>query len=174
VIVAVALVVAGLIVAGGIWLAAQQVTAEIRASREELARARTLAIVQTLTPGIAAAQADPRALLVWQPVARTIRQTFPTECAALDCAAGGSFPFTANQIESAHARWTAEWLAWERQHDAEYKRRTTELEEQVHAAGGSPASRARLDAAESEKLDLYQRRYQEYVQVAKALQGLLA
>jgi hypothetical protein len=33
--------------------------------------------------------------------------------------------------------------------------------------------RARLDAVESEKLGLYQGRYQEYVRVAKALQALV-
>jgi hypothetical protein len=170
----IALFVGALIVAGGLWLGAQQIAGEIRAWREDAARGRTLAIAQTLAPGIAAAQADARALLVWQPVARTLRQAFPAECEALDRAAGGSFPFTADQIQGAHARWTAEWLAWERQHDAEYKRKTTECEEQVQASGGSPASRARLDAAEREKLDVYQRRYQEYVQVAKALQALLA
>jgi hypothetical protein len=161
-----------LIIAGTVWFAGQAIAIELRAAREEAARARTLAIVQALAPGIAAAQADPRALLVWEPIARTVRQSFPAECAALDTAAGGAFPFTADQIQHAHARWTTEWLAWERQHDAEYKRRTTELEEQVEAAGGSAASRARLDAVEREKLDVYQRRYQEYVQVAKALQAL--
>jgi hypothetical protein len=165
--------VAAVIVAAALWLAARQIARELRASRDEAARARTLAIVQTLTPGIAAAQSDPRALLVWQPIARLVRQAFPNELAALDTAAGGSFPFTTDQIQGAHARWTAEWLAWERQHDAEYKRRTSELEEQVAAAGGSAASRARLDAVEREKLDVYQRRYQEYVQVAKGLQALI-
>ena len=34
--------------------------------------------------------------------------------------------------------------------------------------------RARLDAVEREKLDLYQRRYTDYVRVAKALQALLS
>lgn len=165
--------VAAVIIAGALLIAAKQIAVELRASRESALRGRTLTIVQTLTPGIAAAQADPRALLVWQPVARTVRQAFPQECAALDAAAGGAFPFTADQIQGAHARWTTEWLAWERQHDAEYKRRTSELEEQVLAAGGSVASRARLDVVEREKLDVYQRRYQEYVQVAKALQALI-
>ena len=164
---------AAVIIGAAVWVAAQRITVELRASRDAAARGRTLTIVQTLTPGIAAAQADPRALLVWQPVARTVRQAFPQECAALDAAAGGAFPFTADQIQGAHARWTTEWLAWERQHDAEYKRRTSELEEQVLAAGGSIASRARLEVVEREKLDVYQRRYQEYVQVAKALQALI-
>jgi hypothetical protein len=164
----------GVIIAAAVWFAAQRLAGELRASRDEAVRGRALAIVQLLTPGIAAAQADPRALLVWHPVARTVRQAFPQESATLDAAAGGSFPFTADQIQGAHARWTTEWLAWERQHDAEYKRRTSELEEQVLAAGGSVASRAGLDAVEREKLDVYQRRYQEYVQVAKALQALIS
>jgi hypothetical protein len=37
----------------------------------------------------------------------------------------------------------------------------------------SPARRARIEAIEREKLDLYQRRYEEYVRVAKALQMLI-
>jgi hypothetical protein len=43
------------------------------------------------------------------------------------------------------------------------------------ASGGSgtAAARARVDAVEREKLDLYQRRYGEYVRVAKALQALI-
>jgi uncharacterized protein VirK/YbjX len=36
------------------------------------------------------------------------------------------------------------------------------------------AMRAALDAIENEKLESYQRRYAEYVQIAKALQSLLA
>jgi hypothetical protein len=44
----------------------------------------------------------------------------------------------------------------------------------LQESGGAPAARARLEAIEREKLELYQRRYQDYVQVAKALQGLIA
>jgi hypothetical protein len=40
--------------------------------------------------------------------------------------------------------------------------------------GGSTVARARLEAVEQEKLDLYQRRYQDYVRVAKALQALIS
>jgi hypothetical protein len=167
------LLIAAFIVAGAIWLAGRDIAAEIRAAREEAARGRLLALLQAFAPGIGAAQSDPRALLVWQPLARAARQAFPAESVALDKAAGCTFPFTQDQIQAAHARWTAEWLAWERRHDAEYKHKAAELEQQVNASGGSAAARARLDAVESEKLDLYQRRYQEYVQVAKALQGLI-
>ena len=47
------------------------------------------------------------------------------------------------------------------------------VEQEIAALGTSSVLRARLDAVESEKLDLYQRRYQEYVRVAKALQALV-
>ena len=98
----------------------------------------------------------------------------PNECAALDKASGATFPFTAEQVQAAHAQWTADWLAWERAHDATYKEKAAVAEQEVAASGGSPAARARLDAIEREKLDLYQRHYQEYVQVGKALQALIA
>jgi len=163
-----AVIVLGVIV----WMAAQAIAAELRGAREEAARGRALIILQTLAPGIEAARSDPRALLVWQPVARTVRQLFPAESATLDAAAGGAFPFSKEQIAAAHARWTTDWLAWERAHDADYKARASLAEQDVAASGGSAAARARLDAVEREKLDLYQRRYQEYVQIAKALQGL--
>ena len=42
------------------------------------------------------------------------------------------------------------------------------------AVTGEAVGHARLDAVELEKLTLYQRRYEEYVQVAKALQSLAA
>lgn len=170
--IAVPIVIAGLIVAGALWMAGREIAGEIRAAREDAARGRMLAILQTLAPGVGAAQADPRALLIWHPLARVARQVFPIEAAALDRAAGATFPFTSDQIQAAHARWTAEWLAWERLHDAEFKQKAAELEQEISASGGSAAARARLDAVEREKLDLYQRHYQEYVQVAKALQAL--
>jgi hypothetical protein len=167
------LVVAALIGAAAIVAAAYMIAAELRAAREDAARGRTLTILQAFAPGIEAARADPRALLVWQPLARAVRQLFPAECSALDAAAGGSFPFTHDQVQAAHARWTTDWLAWERAHDADYKDRAAVAEHELAAANGSPAARARVDAIEREKLDLYQRHYQEYVQVARALQALI-
>ena len=47
------------------------------------------------------------------------------------------------------------------------------VEEELNRADSSPVLRARLDAVEREKLELYQRRYAEYVRVAKALQALV-
>ena len=163
--------IAAAIVAAAIVWAAYALVSELRVVRTEATRSRALAVLQTFSAGIAAAHTDPRALMTWVPLARAARQLLPAEFAQLDAAAGGSFPFSAERIQAAHAQWTAEWLAWERTHDAEYKLKAVVLEREL-AAGESAIARARLEAVEREKLDLYQRRYQEYVQVAKALQSL--
>lgn len=162
-----------LVVAAAIVWAGVQMLRELKAARDEAAAGRTLALVQIFAPGLASAQSDPRAILTWQPLARTARQMFPTEFAAIDRAAGVTFPFSNEQLQAAHARWTADWLAWERSHDAEYKMRAAAVEHEMSASGGSPVIRARLDGVEREKLDLYQRRYEEYIRVAKALQAQL-
>ena len=168
---------ATLIVAGAVWWTGQQLIIELRAAREEGARVRTLSLVELFAPGLAATQADPRAFLVWQPLARLTRQLFPVEFSTLDRTAGAPFPFTPAQVQAAHAQWTADWLAWERSHDADYKLKAAVAEEAIAATGGPAAQastvlRGRLDAVEREKLDLYQRRYSEYVRIAKALQSL--
>ncbi len=166
--------IAAAIVAVAIWWSGRQIAGELRETREQHARAQALAIAQMFAAGIAAARSDPKALLVWQPLAKTSRQLAPGEFAALDRAAGGTFPFTAEQLQAAHSQWTTEWLAWERSHDFEYKLKAAAAEQELAASGGSPAARARLESIERDKLDLYQRRYQEYVRVAKALQALSA
>ena len=163
-----------MIVAGAVGWAAWQIAGELRAARDEALRGRSMMLLQLFTPGLAAVQTDPRALLVWQPLAKTARQLFPAEFATLDRAAGATFPFTADQLQAAHAQWTAEWLAWEYAHDADYKLKTALVEHEIGAQEASPLLRAKLDAVEREKLGLYQRRYQEYVRVAKALQALSA
>jgi len=160
------------LVAAALLWATRQVVAEMRAARDDASRARTLALLELFAPALRDAQRDPRALLAWQPCARVARQLFPGECAALDRAAGAPFPFTPDELQAAHARWTTEWLAWERSHDAEYKLKAVAIEQELAAAGPSPVLRGRLDAVEREKLDLYQRRYSEYVRIAKALQAL--
>jgi hypothetical protein len=167
------LVLAALIVAAAIAVASLRIAAEIRAGREAAARGRALTILQAFAPGLEAARADPRALLVWYPLAAAVRRLFPSECAILDGAAGHVFPFPFEQVQDAHARWTTDWLAWERAHDAEYKDRAAVAERALRESNGAPEARARLDAIEREKLDRYQRRYQEYVQTAKALQALI-
>jgi hypothetical protein len=160
------------IVAAALLWGAAQIVRELRATREERMHGRALPIVQLFAPAIEAVQEDPRALLVWQPLARTIRQLYPAESAAVDRAAGGPFPFGREMMAAAHARWTADWLSWERTHDAEYKLKVAVVEDELAATGGSAVGRARLDAVEREKLALYQRRYEEYVRVAKVLQAL--
>jgi hypothetical protein len=134
--------------------------------------ARRLELLVLFAPGVAAAAQDPRALLVWQPLAATARALFPDDFAALDRAAGARFPFSREQVEAAHARWSADWLAWERTHDAEYKLKAGAAEEELRASPGSALLRARLDSVEREKLESYQRRYEEYTRVSKALRAL--
>ncbi len=165
-------VLASLIVAAAVAWAALHIVAELRAARDQTSRARAVALLELFAPAMAAVQADPRAFLVWQPIAKIVRELFPAESAALDGAAGGAFPFTQQQIQAAHAQWTADWLAWERMHDAEYKLKAVQAGAELTAAGNSDAARGKADAVEGEKLDLYQRRYAEYVRVAKALQAL--
>jgi hypothetical protein len=162
-----------LIVSAAVLVAAIRIATAIQASRPDPQRARALELMAMFAPGLHAARDDPRAILVWQPLAKVVRQLFPEECALIDRAAGSAFPFSDDRLQSAHAQWTADWLAWERSHDAEYKLKAAVVEHEIAAAGASAVLRARLDAVESEKLDLYQRRYQEYVRVAKALQALL-
>jgi hypothetical protein len=164
------LLAAAAIVAAAIVWAAQAVVAAIAAGGDAT-RGRALSVLTAFAPAIAAAQSDPRAVLVWHPIARAARALLPGEFAAIDRAFGAAFPFSAEQLQASHAQWTAEWLAWERTHDAEYKRRAAAAERE--AVGEAPAAlRARIEAIEREKLELYQRRYEEYVRVAKALQAV--
>jgi hypothetical protein len=164
---------AALIVAGAVYWAAQEIVRELKAGRASGADAQAAQLLQTFAPGVAAVQTDPRSLLTWQPLARAARQLFPNAFAALDRAAGSAFPFSREQIEAAHARWTAEWLAWEHSHDAEFKMKAAVAEHELTASGGSPVLRARLDAVEREKLESDQRRYEEYIRIAKAIQALI-
>jgi hypothetical protein len=61
---------------------------------------------------------------------------------------------------------------WEASHDTEYKLKAATAEEELRASPGSPVLRARLDSVEREKLERYQRRYEEYTRVSKALKNL--
>jgi hypothetical protein len=160
------------ILAGAILWSGRAIVAEVRAWRTVDARARSLEVLAMFAPGLTACADEPRALLVWQPLAAAARRMCPDEFNALDRAAGGTFPFNRDRLEAAHARWTADWLVWERAHDVEYKLKAAAAEADVTASGGAALMRARLDAVEREKLERYQRRYEEYVRIAKALQGL--
>ena len=166
------LLLSAFVVAGAVAWAGWRIARELNATREEDARARVLRLMALFSTGIGAVLDDPRALLTWQPLAATARQLFPSEFAALDRTSGRSFPFGAEQVEAAHARWSADWLAWERTHDADYKLKTAQIEAEISVEGGSAVARARLDAVEREKLDKYQRRYEEYARVSKALRML--
>jgi guanyl-specific ribonuclease Sa len=128
-------------------------------------------IVVTFAPAAAAAQQDARQLVLWYPLAQTSRKLFPEAFKELDAAAGGVFPFTKDQLKAAHARWTADWLAWERAHDAEYSVKAAQVQDEIDRAS-APASallRTRLAAVEQQKLERYQQRYEEYIKTAKVL-----
>jgi hypothetical protein len=161
-----------ILIAAAVLVGALLLAGAIANHREEAARGRSAALLAMFAPALAAAEADPRAILVWQPLADTARQIHPDVFIDLDRASGGSFPFTAERLQAAHARWSADWLAWEAAHDAEYKQKAAEAEEALARGGGSPAAKARLANIEREKLERYQQRYAEYVRVAKALQAL--
>jgi hypothetical protein len=167
----VSIIVAALIVAATIGAVAVQIVNEMKRGRRETVRARQLSIAALFAPALSAVEADPKALLAWQPIAKALRAQFPEEFTALDAAAGATFPFSKDAIAAAHARWTTDWLSWERTHDATYKLKALEAQER-QGSSDSNVSRARIDAIEREKLDLYQRRYEEYVRVSKALEHL--
>lgn len=150
-----------------------QIAAALRGVRDEARQGRTFQIMAAFAPGVAAVADEPKALLSWQPLALTARRLFPDEFAALDRAAGGTFPFSAAQIEQAHARWTTDWLAWEQAHDNTYKLKAAQTGAALSMGAASPADRAELDAIEREKLERYQARYSEYIRVAKGLQALM-
>jgi hypothetical protein len=145
----------------------------LEARRGGAAPLHTAEMLALFGPAIDAVRTDPRALLTWEPLAAAARKLFPAEFAALDEAAGGAFPFTVDHIQAAHARWSADWLAWEGTHDGEYKLRAAAAEEELGERLATPYGRARLEAIEREKLERYQQRYAEYTRVSKALHALL-
>jgi len=165
--------VAAIILTTGIVVIGGQIVTEMKGDAEERRRERQLTIATLFAPALSQVQDDPKALLVWQPLAKTLRAQFPREFTALDAAAASTFPFSRDVIGAAHSRWTTEWLAWERTHDATYKLKALEAEHPSDGSREPAVVRARLDAVEREKLDVYQRRYEEYTRTAKALQNLL-
>ncbi len=138
-------------------------------------RQRHEAVLQQLlaTFGTAATAVlqDPRQLIVWHPLARNSRKLFPEAFSELDKAFGGTFPFSKEQLQAAHARCSSDWLAWERAHDAEFSLKAAQVEDEIARAGGqaSPLLRTRLAAVDQQKLERYQQRYEEYIKTAKAL-----
>jgi hypothetical protein len=166
------LLVSAFIVAAAVVWSATRIAAALSSRSEPHAADRTAEMLALFAPGAAAVRDDLKQLLVWQPMAVTARKLFPREFAALDQAAGRTFPFSTDDLQAAHSRWTAEWLAWERSNDAECKLKVTLLEHEMGEKLNTPAGRARLDALERDKLDRYQRHYEEYTRIAKGLQAL--
>ena len=126
-------------------------------------------------PAGVAVQQDPKQLLVWYPLAQNSRKLFPEAFADLDKAFGERFPFTKEQLQSAHARCSSDWLAWERAHDRESSLKAAQVEDEIARGGGQATAllRTRLAALEQEKLERYQQRYEEYIKTAKALAALV-
>ena len=143
-----------------------------RRDRRRLHQERLAAmLLTTLAP--AAVRGEPRDLLAWRSAADAARGMFPAAVGAIERHTGEAFPFSRDLIDEAHARWTAEWLAWERRHDVEFKQRTSALESELLDAGDdTPAGRARLAALEDERLQTYQQRYEEYVRIGNGLTAL--
>ena len=145
----------------------------------ELRRRRREAAIQSILATFGGAQAvvhqDARLLLVWQPLAESSRKVFPDAFAALDAATGHRFPFGKDVIERAHLKWTADWLAWEKAHDEEYRIKAATVEQEMGRSTGEALSlaKARLDRVQHEKIERYQQRYEEYIRTARALQALL-
>ena len=168
-----AIVFAAIIVALAVGGAAAKISSELQQARNDQRLSRQLAIAGLFAPAIASVHEDPRAVLTWQPLAKSLRVVFPAEFAALDAASGSTFPFSKDALSAAHSRWTADWLAWERSHDGIYKLKALATQHELQGEAVSDLGRAKLDAVEREKLELYQRRYEEYVRVGKALQALI-
>jgi len=161
----------GLALAVAIGVGAGAVVRELRRLRQG---GQQLALLALFGPSVARVQAEPKELVAWAETAGQARRLFPEAFLALDEAAGTRFPYSPRLVEGVHARWTSRWLAWEREHDATYKRYAAEIESQLAAvdAGRAPGLEARLSEIEQEKLQRYQERYEEYVRVGKAIGDL--
>lgn len=130
--------------------------------------AQVLELLAIFGPVAERARSDPRVLLAWYPAAQAARLSFPEAFAVLDRGDRDRFPFGAPAVEAAHARWTADWLAWEGDHETEYREKI-EAVEAAHDPSGDAAARRLVDTLEREKLGRYQRRYEEYVRVSRAM-----
>ena len=151
------------------------VIAAERARRDRRRQHREQVIAVLLASvGPAVARADGRELLGWRRVAGTLRELLPEAVRTIEQRTGQPFPFPREVVEDAHARWTADWLAWERAHDIRFRQRTSALEAELRKSGevDTAAGRARLATLDDEKLQDYQRRYEEYVRVGKELAAL--
>ena len=143
----------------------------LRARRRD---AQIFDLLATFGPVAERARSDPRVLLAWYPTAEAARRTFPDAFAAIERNGTNRFPFGVAQLEAAHARWTTDWLEWERNHDAEYRQKSEAIEAELDRSTGvaSQTARTRLETLERQKLARYQRRYEEYIQTSRALANL--
>ena len=159
------------VVAAAVWYAAILVSTALRRRQQDKQMLELLAI---FGPACERAHADPRALLAWYPVAAAARRAFPVAFAILENDGEARFPFGAADLEAAHARWSTDWLDWERRQDAEHRVRREAVEAELEHATEetAPPLRTRLEALEREKLEQYQRRYEEYVRVSRVLKNL--
>ena len=158
-------------VAAAIWFGATLVSRRLVSRQRD---AQILGLLATFGPAVERAQADPRVLLAWYPLASAARQAFPVAFWAMEPDGQPRFPFSTSDLEAAHARWSTDWLDWERRQDAEHRARREAVEAELGQATDetAPPLRARLEALEQEKLEQYQRRYEEYVRVSRALRQL--
>ena len=156
------------VVCGGVGL---RIVTALGAGRRDR---QILEVLATFGPVIERAQSDPRVLLAWYPTAEAARRTYAEAFAAIEHDSADRFPFGARQVEAAHARWTTDWLEWERDHDTEYRHKSAALDTEIDRSSGAASQtvRTRLEALEQEKLGRYQRRYEEYVRVSRALADL--
>ena len=147
------------------------VVTPLRAWRRDV---QILELLATFGPVVERARSDPRVLLAWHPTAEAARRRFPEAFAAIEGSGSGRYPFGAAALEGALTRWTADWLDWERNHDADYRHKSEAIEVEIDRSDGaaSQRARARLEALEREKLERYQRRYEEYVRISRALAEL--
>jgi len=146
----------------------------LAAARTRRRDAQLLSLLATFGPAVERAQSDPRVLLAWYPIAERARQAFPDAFTDLDREGATRFPFDAGQLEAAHAQWSADWLTWERNHATEYRLKRDAMSGELERSGDvdDQAARAQLETLEREKLERYQRRYEEYVRVSRALASL--
>jgi hypothetical protein len=133
-----------------------------------------LRVLEIFGAAIPRVQKVPPELVSWAKLANAARGLFPHAFVSLDAAIGDRFPFPAGLVEGVRARWTSEWLTWEREHDAEYKGRASEIDHNLSVGTQADAQRlrGRLAEIEQEKLLRYQERYEQFVRVSKELSDL--
>src|SRR5262245_21160877 len=96
------------LMAGAVFWAAHQIAAELKAGRGEAARTRAATLMELFARVKSETSRVPRALLVWYPLAKMARALEPDLFASFDRTAGRPFPFSNDEVQAAHAQWTAD------------------------------------------------------------------